>query len=923
MKIISLLISGLLMVQLCTAQSVPQGMKYQAVARDQQGKIWASRDLQLKITLYSEPVQKDIAYIEIQKITTNELGLFSLSIGGGIPIKGSFEEVPWSTGEIWMEVAVQTDDETDFVTISDSKMLSVPYAFHAATASELTGPGNVTRGGSDPGAETAEWLLDGNKNTDPQKHKLGTRDEVDLVLVTNDLERIRILNKGDVVIRNDLYAEQNVHLNAVGGETFNYGNLTVIGKTHLKDNMAVEGAAYLHNFLQVDKYVQVLDNTQSMNPATGALVVTGGAGIGGNLNIGGDFSLLGNANFAGLMHITNQTQSSSTTTGALVVDGGVGIGKRLNVGEATRLNSTLDVLGATNITNTLGVTGVTTITNTTQATSKDNGALIVDGGVGIEKNLFVGGTANFGGAATFGGKIHITDVTQSTNTATGALVVDGGLGVAKNLNVGGTLGVKGSDSGFLASIDNSNSSEGDGLEIKLGRTHPAWNGSSYLHLTSPGAEFFDDAIETIRGWIDGSEAFDPLDLLNFIPTAYIAGTACNLVNLLTEQLNESIGLPLNISDPINDALGLPLDIGAEINSGLGLPAGFSPYGVINDVCDVCVDDDDLPGPFWTIAPALPTNVLVLPAMPDFELPAIPEIPVCDALPSFTLPVISFVDVDNSLDNNNQFISFKDVDNRELGSIRAQSVSDWQVNYFSGAYIVNILASVVGIDFVGGIVGAISEFTNIADAYNSIGVEYASGNGDYAEWLERVNPAEVISDGDIVGVAGGKITKDLSKAEQVMAVSAKPIMLGNSPKAGLESTGNKIAFMGQIPVKIQGPVASGDYIVGNAATPGYGIAVNPSKMTREQALLVVGRAWDTNSNAGPKMVNTVIGVDNGQFLKVLQDSHDEMQSSRSQVTELEARIKELEAKMEVIVTSLPGFQEASDKAEKGKAPKPKQ
>ncbi len=500
------------------------------------------------------------------------------------------------------------------------------------------------------------------------------------------------------------------------------------------------------------------------------------------------------------------------------------------------------------------------------------------------------------------------------------MVLEGGLGVEKNLNIGGNLGVKGNSADFMASIENTNGGNGDGLQIKLGRTHPAWNGSGYLHLTSPGAEFFDDAITTIRGWIDGTEAFDPLDLLNFIPSAYIAGTACNLVNLLTEQLNESIGLPLNISDPINDALGLPLDIGAEINSGLGLPAGFSPYEVINDACDICVDDDDLPGPFWTIAPALPTNVLVLPAMPAFELPAIPEIPVCDALPSFTLPVISFVDVNNSLDNNNQFISFVDVGNRELGSIRAQSVSDWQVNYFSGAYIVNILASVVGIDFVGGIVGAISEFTNIADAYNSLGVEYASGNGDYAEWLERVNPSELISEGDIVGVVGGKITKDLIKAEQVMAVSGKPIMLGNTPKAGLEGNGNKIAFMGQIPVKIQGPVSSGDYIVGNAATPGYGIAVTPSKITRDQALLVVGRAWDTNLNPGPKMVNTVIGVDNGQYLKILQDNHSEIENGRSEVTALEARVSELEAKLEVIVNSLPGYKEASEKAGKIKSPK---
>ena len=893
MKLFTPLLFAFLLIALDSqGQSVPQGMKYQAVARDLKGQVMANQFIQLKISLYSDPVQRDVAYIEIHKVYTNEFGLFSLSIGEGISFKGSFETIPWSSAEVWMEVAVQADDETDFITISDSRMLSVPYAFHAATANEVIG----NAGDRSPGDPyTKIWNLTGNANTNPARDKLGTNDLADLVIVTNDIERMRVLQTGDINMVNslkvgrDLDVGKNVYLNTdtitnphnannIPGQTINYGNFTV----------AKQSSTYLTGTLTVD------DHTE----------------LNSSLNVDG------------LARVTNMTQSTTTGNGALVVDGGVGIARRLNVGDATNLASTLNVQGATTINNTLGVSGITMITNITQSISKDIGALVVEGGVGIEKNLYVGGSANFGGSTTFGGIVHITDLTQSTNTTNGALIVDGGVGIGKNLNVGGTLGVKGTNTGFLARIDNADAGTGDGLEIKLGKTHPAWNGSDYLHLTSPGAEFFDDAIATINGWIDGSEDFDPLDLLNFIPSAYIAGTACNLVNLLTEQLNESIGLPLNISDPINDALGLPIDIGQEINSGLGLPAGFSPYGVINDVCDVCVDDDDLPGPFWTIAPALPANILVIPSIPSFELPAIPQIPICDDLPSFTLPVISFVDVDNSLDNENQFISFKDVDNRELGSIRAQSVSDWQVNFFSGTYIVGILASVVGIDFVGGIVGAISEFTNIADAYNSLGVEYASGNGDYAEWLERINPSEVITEGDIVGVMAGKITKDLSKAEQVMAVSSNPIVLGNTPKAGMEGTGNKIAFMGQIPVKVQGPVSSGDYIVGNTTTPGYGVAVSPAQLTQQQALLVVGRAWDTNLKAGPKMINTVIGVDNGQFLKVLQDNQADLQSSRTQVSELESRVKQLESKMEVIISALPGFYEVSDKMGKSIEPKKK-
>ncbi len=61
------------------------------------------------------------------------------------------------------------------------------------------------------------------------------------------------------------------------------------------------------------------------------------------------------------------------------------------------------------------------ITANTASTSKDTGALIVEGGVGIEKKLFVGSS------------------TDSTSSTSGALVVTGGVGISKKLFVGDDL----------------------------------------------------------------------------------------------------------------------------------------------------------------------------------------------------------------------------------------------------------------------------------------------------------------------------------------------------------------------------------------------------------------------------------------------------------------------------------------------------
>ena len=64
--------------------------------------------------------------------------------------------------------------------------------------------------------------------------------------------------------------------------------------------------------------------------------------------------------------------------------------------------------------------GNLTITETTQSVSKDTGALIVEGGVGIEKNLYVGGNivATGTNAATTTDALESATTTVNTSSAT-------------------------------------------------------------------------------------------------------------------------------------------------------------------------------------------------------------------------------------------------------------------------------------------------------------------------------------------------------------------------------------------------------------------------------------------------------------------------------------------------------------------------
>ena len=64
---------------------------------------------------------------------------------------------------------------------------------------------------------------------------------------------------------------------------------------------------------------------------------------------------------------------------------------------------------------------------------------------------------------------------------------------------------------------------------------------------------------------------------------------------------------------------------------------------------------------------------------------------------------------------------------------------------------------------------------------SSGVVYNTTGADYAEYLPRLDPEEEIDAGDIVGVFGGKVTKQTRGAHQVMVISSAPAVLGNMPQ----------------------------------------------------------------------------------------------------------------------------------------------
>ena len=103
---------------------------------------------------------------------------------------------------------------------------------------------------------------------------------------------------------------------------------------------------------------------------------------------------------SGIVSFTNETQSASTTTGALVISGGVGLAKNLNVG------GNISIAGFSTFSLPVDIDSTVDI----EETLRVGAGVTFEGDLRVEQNLYVGGSSEFIGIVTFrGGTINIGD----------------------------------------------------------------------------------------------------------------------------------------------------------------------------------------------------------------------------------------------------------------------------------------------------------------------------------------------------------------------------------------------------------------------------------------------------------------------------------------------------------------------------------
>lgn len=134
-----LLVLILFLSSQCFAQA-PQAFNYQGVARDNGGNVLANQSIGVKIDLRQTSTSGIILYTETHSTTTNDFGLFNLSIGTGTVTTGNFSTIDWGNGPYFIEVSMDPSGGVAYQSMGVSQLLSVPYALYA----ESSGSGGVT-----------------------------------------------------------------------------------------------------------------------------------------------------------------------------------------------------------------------------------------------------------------------------------------------------------------------------------------------------------------------------------------------------------------------------------------------------------------------------------------------------------------------------------------------------------------------------------------------------------------------------------------------------------------------------------------------------------------------------------------------------------------------------------------------------------
>jgi hypothetical protein len=122
---------------LTTSAQAPQGIPYQAIARNVSGVAIANTAVKVRFSIRDSIATGAIKYQETHNPTTSALGLFSVNVGMGTVVSGTFSGINWGKNAKFLQVELDPAGGSSYTDLGTTQMMSVPYALYSGTAGNL------------------------------------------------------------------------------------------------------------------------------------------------------------------------------------------------------------------------------------------------------------------------------------------------------------------------------------------------------------------------------------------------------------------------------------------------------------------------------------------------------------------------------------------------------------------------------------------------------------------------------------------------------------------------------------------------------------------------------------------------------------------------------------------------------------------
>ena len=111
--------------------------------------------------------------------------------------------------------------------------------------------------------------------------------------------------------------------------------------------------------------------------------------------------------------------------------------------------------------------------------------------------------------------------------------------------------------------------------------------------------------------------------------------------------------------------------------------------------------------------------------------------------------------------------------------------------------------------------------------SSRGVSFCSSSGDFAEWHQLLDPKQgQLEEGSVVGMFDGKVSLITEGASMCGVITRRAIVVG-SFDSNSDARGALVAYCGRVPIRVRGPVKTGDALTPSGNGDGIAVRKNPS------------------------------------------------------------------------------------------------